>query len=149
VGLFIAPLVRSRYLPHKPLATNHLPQTTCHRPLTTDHLLQCIRLNLRTVNPEPLAQVTKLLLGRCASGGTKDHLCAKLPVFGDIPGLLDFGIDQRIVVLQINTKPPSFQGSPRDVLGHAVGVGGPGWELVGVYRVLILQAFNCRAGDKE
>ena len=83
---------------------------------------------LRTKNLESVTQLVELLLPRLTSWGTEDHLCIELPGLGDVPGLLDVGIDQGIIVLEVGTESLCLQGGPGDVLGHAVGVDGPDGE---------------------
>lgn len=75
-------------------------------------------LKLCTVNFESVAQLT-----------AEHHLRAKLTVPGNVPGLLDASIDRGVVVLKAGAEALSFQGSPGDVLGRAVGVVGPDGDL--------------------
>ena len=104
---------------------------------------------LRTKNLESVTQLVELLLPRLTSWGTEDHLCIELPGLGDVPGLLDVGIDQGIIVLEVGTESLCLQGGPGDVLGHAVGVDGPYGEPISVDRELLLHTLHDSRVDKE
>lgn len=52
-------------------------------------------------------------------------------------------------MLEVRAETLSFQGGPDDVLGHAVGMGGPDGELVGVEGELVLHALHDGLSDEE
>ena len=54
-----------------------------------------------TKNLEPITQITELLLTSCTSWGSEDELCTELPFNGHVPGLLNAGIDQGVIMLQV------------------------------------------------
>jgi hypothetical protein len=109
------------------------------------HTAKC----LCPVHLESLFQIVELFLTGLTSGSAEHHLCAELPVLGHIPRLLDTGVDQGVVVLEVGAETFGLQGSPGNVLRHTVGVDSPGGELVGVERELLLHAFDNSAVDEE
>lgn len=52
-------------------------------------------------------------------------------------------------MLEIGAQTVSFQSGPGDVLGHAIGVGGPRGKLVGIEGELVLHVLHDELGDKE
>jgi hypothetical protein len=95
--------------------------------------------NLSTVNLESLLNWLESLLAGLGNWGTNDQLGLQLPGLWNAPDALDLGIDQWVVVLEVGTETLGLEGSPDGVLVHAVGLGSPDWESVGVDGELVLE----------
>lgn len=61
---------------------------------------------------------------------TQDHLGIEFPAFGDVEFGSDFGVNVRIVVLEVAAKSLCFQCRPGGELQHCVALIGPKWPLV-------------------
>ena len=77
-------------------------------------------------------------IGRLARDA-KRHLRDQIPRLGDVPGGLDFGVDERVVVLQVGAEPFVGQSGPDDVLVDGARVLGPDGEVVLGEGELVLQ----------
>ena len=64
------------------------------------------------------------------------HLGDELPFFGDACEFLDFVVDERVIVLEVDTKSQISQGCPDGKLHHAVSLLGPDGKILGVERKL-------------
>ena len=79
-----------------------------------------------------LELLLKRLEGLLASIGdslaAEDELSAQLPVSRHFPGLLDFLVNKRVVVLEVGTKTLSLKSSPDGELQHGGTVASPNGE---------------------
>jgi hypothetical protein len=89
------------------------------------------------------------LLSRPLGYITNDHLGPQSPLRRDTPRILDLGIDQGVVMLQIGTDAFERESRPDGVLVHGGRFLRPAGELVGVHGELGLHAFDDGAVVKE
>lgn len=91
------------------------------------------------MDEHPLLERLGRLLARVALASAEDQLRLELPVAGDLPLLLDAGVRDRVVVLQVGAEALLLQGNPQRQLVHGRGVLAPLRELVGEKSVRLLQ----------
>lgn len=104
---------------------------------------------LNTEALEPLLKGIERLLTSGSGRGTEDELGAELPICVDLPLSGDLLVDKGVVVLEVAAESLGLEGGPQHELVHAVAVGGPGWEAVGVDGELVLHGLYGGAGDEE
>ena len=90
-------------------------------------------------NFNPLADGHFLNRLRWCQRCTKDHLSHQAPALGHIKMSFDLLINQRIIVLDIDSKPHAGQLCPNGKLKHAVGLGCPNGEIFRIGWVFALQ----------
>lgn len=71
-----------------------------------------IRKSLGTKDLDALLNRLESLFGCRRLNGAKDKLGLELPLGGDIKGLGQTGVDQRVVVLKVGTEAKGFQTGP-------------------------------------
>lgn len=86
---------------------------------------------------------------RRSGDGAERHLCAQLPAFRQVPGLVGLRIYQRVVVLQAGADLVLGEGGPDRELGHAAGLLRPHREVVGVEGELLLKLAHYRLVFEE
>jgi hypothetical protein len=107
--------------------------------------------NLSTINLDTVLNGVERLLGRGASRSSEDELGLQEPALGDVPGLADLGVDERVVVLstgsvfisdkkekakthlKVGTEALGLQRSPSNELVHSGSVLREDGELVSVH----------------
>lgn len=124
-----------------PLA-NEAMQYRCLCHCGRDRGLSTIRLDLF---------IHGILLNRLSLSNlsTKDELSVQLPISRDAPSLLDLIVNQGVVMLQVSAEAIRLERRPDQVLVHAVGLGRPVGEAVGVRSNVLLVLGDIVLIDKE
>ena len=104
---------------------------------------------LSAENLDTLLDRNVLLGGGLALLSTEDELSVESPCGGDLPGLSNLGIDQRVVVLEVGTETFSLESSPEEVLLDSSRLNGPRLESVGVDSELALESLDGGVVDVE
>lgn len=97
---------------------------------------------LSAENLELLLQRRERLLTSLSSTSAKHELSVQLPFLGELPGFSDFGVHERIVVLEVGAETFGLESDPQGVLQHAARLRGPDGEAVGVDGELGLHALD-------
>jgi hypothetical protein len=84
----------------------------------------------------------ELLLPWLAAAAAKDQLRLEAPLLRDPPDFLGFGVDERVVVLQVGAGALGLEREPQRILVHGGRVLGPDGELVGVEGEGLLQGVD-------
>ena len=109
----------------------------------------CYWSNSESGDAQALCRWRKCLFCRRGRDAAEDELRAQVPVGGDVPGLRDGAVNQRVVVLQVGADVLRGESRPQRVLQHRARLIGRAREGVGVGREAFLQSLDNVAVFKE